>query len=163
MSLQQQFAKQFKRFIHAYGVTVRFPVEGTDCPNCGWSFVTKASNGKYNTNNSYAMGSEYNRPFHQGEICPVCGGKGKITTYQDVTTIVNWGVSDYYQRQQYEQDDKIVRLKIYKTDYDHLMASDTALIPSINDKYLKCKRASSPTPFGVGRDMFVKVDYKVIE
>jgi len=46
-----------------------------DCPNCGWNTVELRSNGIPSRNAVV--------PFKQGETCPVCGGRGRLTSRID--------------------------------------------------------------------------------
>jgi hypothetical protein len=46
-----------------------------DCPNCGWSMSEQKSNGLPSKSPIV--------PFKQGEICPICAGKGKLLAQID--------------------------------------------------------------------------------
>jgi hypothetical protein len=58
----------------------------SQCGNCVWDVVHKSSSGKYNGTGP--------RPFTQG-VCPVCKGKGRITTPRivQVKCLINWGAT----------------------------------------------------------------------
>ena len=62
------------------------PRNDSDCPNCGFAFGR--SNGRYNSSNPNPAGP-LNKPFVDGQICPVCQGRGKIKEAEDSTEIVS--------------------------------------------------------------------------
>lgn len=162
MSLQTQFTNRFSSLINTYGEVIKVPSSNSDCPNCGYDPVTRKSNGIYNTSNPYAVGSEYNRPFNRGSVCPVCGGTGKITTYTDITALVNWQIDNYRLQDRLGIRNNTVRIKVSRNYYNTIMNSEYVLVPTVNNQYIKCKRIDSPAPFGVGTDNFIKFTCQIV-
>lgn len=68
----------------------------SNCSNCKYDKVTDSSNGVYNGTGP--------KPFKNGSVCPVCGGKGKITTSESktITAICRW-VNPTTKEERFEQ------------------------------------------------------------
>ena len=77
-ALVNLYQSRIKNLISDGGRNVVFtlvPLE-TDCPNCGWDYMLNRSNGIYTSNGS---GVTLNKSFPNGQRCPVCKGKGRLS------------------------------------------------------------------------------------
>ena len=59
-------------------VILVMPQDDDLCPNCFYDGRNQRSSGRYKSSNPNPPGP-LNKPFKNGQICPVCQGRGKIT------------------------------------------------------------------------------------
>jgi Zn ribbon nucleic-acid-binding protein len=87
-------------------IIVKNPVV-TDCPNCGYDKRRNRSNGTYNTNNPNPIG-QLNKEFVNGQVCPVCSGRGQINSsdqHLEIKATLKWNP---YEMMTLEKDDVVI-------------------------------------------------------
>jgi hypothetical protein len=118
----------------------------TDCPNCDYDPVRKASSGRYTSGGPI--------PFVNGTTCPYCSGKGKTIT--NVTSsfkgLVKWNPRDFNRLDlQINESENICRLKTFLSDIPNLMRAkyiviDTAAQGTLGNKMYLLRK---PIPIGL--------------
>jgi hypothetical protein len=153
-SLKNSFNTGFNNLIDSLGKIIKIQNGKIDCPNCIYDKVLKKSSGVYDTSNSYGVGSEYNKPFSNGQQCPVCQGVGTITQWSTITGLVNWKPRQRYENGALITTNRCCEIKIKKAYYNYILKSNEFLVP-IDDSYVKCKKMIEPTSFGLGSHEFI--------
>jgi len=126
-----------------------------DCPNCNILRVRNQSGRVYNTSNPYAVGTEYNKPFQDGQSCPVCSSKGTIPTYTNVVGLVNWITSDNMLYESISLTSRRCQIKITKDYYDIVRNASILWVPAINGEFVKCKKVAGPSGLGIVKHNFI--------
>lgn len=83
-ALVQLFQERITQLIADLGrdvVLTMIPQEN-DCPNCKFDVINQRSSNIYTSN---ASGASLNKPFADGQRCPVCQGKGKLFFRRTIT------------------------------------------------------------------------------
>ena len=152
-------------------VTLILPQKEDDCPNCGYDAMRKRSNNKYNASNPNPAGP-LNKPFVNGQVCPVCQGRGKLKSTKRIKVIkatVRWNPKDYV----VDDSGKMVnmvynnmcKIKTYATYYHDVKHAVEFLVPSAevaeaNPEMLKCKLTREPSARGLKYSRYIEVFLK---
>jgi len=101
-------------------VVLVMPQKEELCPNCWYDGRMKRSSGRYKANNPNPIGP-LNKPFQNGQICPVCQGRGKIddgTKKQiEIKATVKWSPKEFinYENGKVIIPTNVCKIKTYAT------------------------------------------------
>ena len=151
MSMEIDFESRFDDLIDRLGKTIKIESSSQDCENCIYDKVRKQSSNIYNTNNPNELGSEYNRPFTNGQTCPVCSSKGEIAIYTSVQGLVDWDSSDNVHFHNVSLSSKRCTIKLHYQYHKMVNSTTNIIVPIVHDRWVKCKRVGSTNPFGGGK------------
>jgi hypothetical protein len=86
-SLKTFYRNSINRLIADGGRTIEvwLPPSIADCPNCFWSSVLQRSANRYDSSNPNTLNGTTHKPFDDGQICPVCNGRGLLNTPRSST------------------------------------------------------------------------------
>jgi len=153
-------------------IIVKNPIVG-DCPNCGYDKRRKRSNGRYNTNNPNPEGA-LNKPFVNGQRCPVCNGRGTINSTDQQVIIkatIKWDPKELYTLENGDTvkfSEDICKIKTYATHFDDIKKAEEFLVAydeavEGSPKHIKCKLFKGPTPRGLKYSRYTVAYLKVAE
>jgi hypothetical protein len=66
-------------------ITLHMPPSVADCPNCLWDHRKKKSRNTYDSTNTNTNPGPLHKPFLDGQVCPVCNGRGVLNTPQSAS------------------------------------------------------------------------------
>lgn len=152
-------------------VVLVMPQPETLCPNCYYDGRKKRSSNKYKSSNPNPAGP-LNKTFVDGQICPVCQGRGKIKEEQrtiEIKATVRWSPKElitYVNGKIYIPND-ICKIKTYssytndiKTAIEFHVAAEEPIEGS--PVLLKCRRDEGYVPRGLKYNRYVEAYLKRI-
>lgn len=138
MSLvKQKHLNLYKRYTEALvadlGTNVQAVSENvtSECPNCDYDYIHKASSGVYN-----GVGP---KPFTRG-ICPVCKGKGELTTTGSINIkcTVNWinptKQDDFHSESGGITETNFFQIKSLISNYEKLKNADYIIVEGVRTR-----------------------------
>ena len=142
--IKQKHVSLYKKYvlgvIKDLASNVIFFVSGakTECTNCYYDAIKKCSSGRYKTGGT--------KQFTNGSICPVCNGKGMLSSNDENSVVpctvkwVNYGDKDYDSNLTVAGGDKKGYFKV-KANISYKEAIESAEYATIEG--YRCKRISS--------------------
>lgn len=153
-------------------VILIMPQKETNCPNCYFDGRNNRSTGRYVESNPNPLGA-LNKPFKNGQRCPVCQGRGKISEGKSqiqIKATVKWGPKEYIEedRGQIILPNNICKIKTFATYAEniknaiefHVAAYETT---EGSPKLLKCKLEQEPVARGLKYNRYVEAYLKRVE
>jgi hypothetical protein len=147
------------------------PVE-TICPNCYYDSNTKRSSGRYKSDNPETLNGPLHKPFVDGQRCPVCKGRGKLTETPNETEIkatIKWNpkediINDDGTR--VALPDGICRIKTFVTNYNKIKNAKEFQV-AFNEptqgspEYISCYLFRQPVPRGLKYNRYLEAWLKI--
>jgi len=135
------------------------PPKQTNCPNCVYDQRRKRSAGRYTSSNPNPLGPLH-KPFNNGQVCPVCQGKGLLKSEQsqvEIKATMKWSPNERVTNDEGQQvylSDDIVKIKTFVSHFDdfnnaiqYLVAYDENVEDSPN--LVRCKPYIKAVPRGL--------------
>jgi hypothetical protein len=133
----------------------------SDCPNCGFLLTTGKSNSIYNTSNPNVAGP-LNRPFANGQVCPVCNGQGRLkvprTTNYTATISKKFKARELVEAGIARVDNTVVKTNTVITSLQDIIECTSAIIDGKN--YIKL---GDPIKTGLQELIRVKMYWKLAD
>jgi len=138
---------------------IKNPTE-TVCPNCHWDSNKQRSSGRYKTDNPNTLNGPLNKPFVNGQVCPVCRGYGKLVSERNNLQIK---ATTIWNPQEEIMDDNgtkialpngVCKLKTFSSYYDDVVGAKEFQVAfdektEGSPKFANCEMFKKPTPRGL--------------
>jgi len=153
-------------------VVLIMPQKETNCPNCYFDGRNKRSAGRYIASNPNPLGP-LNKPFADGTQCPVCKGRGRISTGKtqiEIKATVKWGPKEYIKEDkgQIILPNNICRIKTYSTHAEDIKNAIELHVASYeavegSPTLLKCKLDQEPVGRGLRYSRYFEAYLRRVE